>query len=170
MIILSQLQPRPLNLIGLAACIGLIGSAFYLQYVEGLDPCPLCMMQRIIIYILALIFLIASLHKPQVIGQRLYACLITLVSLAGIGFASRQLWLQSLPPDQVPACGPSLDYMIDVLPWTEVLSVMMRGTGDCAKIAWTFLSLSIPGWTLVAFIIFSVLGLMQWCRQPTNIK
>lgn len=165
MMILSQ--PRSLNLIGLIACAALIGSAFYLQYVEDLDPCPLCMMQRLVIYVLALTFLIASLHKPQLIGQRCYAGLITLISLAGAGFASRQLWLQSLPADQVPACGPSLDYMIDVLPWTEVLSVMMRGTGDCAKVAWTFLSLSIPAWTLIAFIIFAVLGLMQWRRQPT---
>lgn len=160
-------QPRHLNIIGLLACLGLIASAFYLQYVEGLDPCPLCMMQRIVIYVLTLIFLVACLHGPLLLGQRIYAALITLIGLAGAGFASRQLWLQSLPPEEVPACGPSLDYMIDVLPWTEVLSVMMRGTGDCAKVSWTFLSLSIPGWTLIAFIIFAVLGLMQWRRQPT---
>lgn len=159
-------QPQLLNIAGLFLCLALIGSAFYLQYVAGLEPCPLCMMQRLVIYLLALIFLAAILHKPRLAGQRLYASLITLVSFAGAGFAGRQLWLQSLPPEEVPACGPSLDYMIDVLPWTEVLSVMMRGTGDCAKVAWTFLSLSIPGWTLVAFIIFAVLGLMQWRRQP----
>ena len=114
------IQPRFLNLLGLTLCIALIGSAFYLQYVAGLEPCPLCMMQRLVIYLLALIFLIAILHKPRLTGQRLYASLITLISLAGAGFASRQLWLQSLPPEEVPACGPSLDYMIDVLPWTEV--------------------------------------------------
>ena len=159
-------QSRPLHVFGLAACLGLIATAFYMQYVMGLEPCPLCMMQRIVIYVLAATFLIAILHKPAIIGQRIYAGLITLFSLAGAGFSSRQLWLQSLPPEEVPACGPSLDYMIDVLPWTEVLSVMMRGTGDCAKVAWTFLSLSIPAWTLLAFIVFAVLGLMQWRRQP----
>lgn len=164
MMILSQ--PRHLNIIGLLACIALIATAFYMQYVMGLDPCPLCMMQRIVIYVLAAVFLAAIIHKPAVTGQRIYATLITLFSLSGAGFSSRQLWLQSLPADEVPACGPSLDYMIDVLPWTEVLSVMMRGTGDCAKVAWTFLSLSIPGWTLIAFILFAVLGLMQWRRQP----
>lgn len=159
-------QPRPLNIIGLLACIALIVIAFYMQYVMGLDPCPLCMMQRIVIYVVAIVFLLAMTHNPAITGQRIYAILITLFSLSGAGFASRQLWLQSLPADQVPACGPSLDYMIDVLPWTEVLSVMMRGSGDCAKVVWTFLSLSIPAWTLIAFIIFAVLGLMQWRRQP----
>lgn len=123
-------------------------------------------MQRIVIYALATLFLIAGIHNPQRVGQRIYGTFITLISLAGTGFASRQLWLQSLPPEEVPACGPSLEYMIDVLPWTEVLSVMMRGTGDCAEVQWTFLSLSIPGWTLLAFIFFALLGLMQWRRQP----
>lgn len=159
-------NPRPLNFFGLACCIGLIAFAFYMQYVQGLEPCPLCMMQRIVIYALATLFLIAGIHNPQRVGQRIYGTFITLISLAGTGFASRQLWLQSLPPEEVPACGPSLEYMIDVLPWTEVLSVMMRGTGDCAEVQWTFLSLSIPGWTLLAFIFFALLGLMQWRRQP----
>ncbi|MEZ5523507.1 MAG: disulfide bond formation protein B [Pseudomonadales bacterium] len=159
-------KPRSLNFIGLACCIGLIATALYMQYVQGLEPCPLCMMQRLVIYALGALFLIGALHKPQLIGQRIYATLITLVSLSGVGFASRQLWLQSLPPEEVPACGPSLEYMIDVLPWTEVLSVMMRGTGDCAEVQWTFLSLSIPGWTLIAFIFFALLGLMQWHRPP----
>jgi len=132
----------------------------------GLDPCPLCMMQRIVIYVLAATFLAAIIHNPAITGQRIYASLIILFGLSGAGFSSRQLWLQSLPPEEVPACGPSLEYMIDVLPWMEVLSVMMRGTGDCAKVAWTFLSLSIPGWTLIAFICFALLGLMQWRRRP----
>ena len=159
-------KPRTLNFFGLAACIALIATAFYFQYVKELEPCPLCMMQRIVIYVLSALFLIAALHRPQLTGQRIYATLICLVSLAGAGFASRQLWLQSLPPEEVPACGPSLDYMLDVLPWSEIVSVMMRGTGDCAEVQWTFLSLSIPGWTLLAFIIFALLGLMQWQRQP----
>lgn len=161
-------KPRTLNAIGLASCIALIATAFYMQYVMGLDPCPLCMTQRIVIYVLAAVFLIALLHNPRITGQRIYAGLISLFALTGAAFASRQLWLQSLPADQVPACGPSLEYMIDVLPWMDVLSVMMRGTGDCAKVAWTFLSLSIPAWTLIAFGCFALLGLMQWRRQPIS--
>jgi len=158
--------PRSLSLIGLTSCITLIATAFYMQYVMGLEPCPLCMMQRIVIYVLAAIFLVAALHNPAITGQRIYASLITLFGLAGAGFSSRQLWLQSLPPEEVPACGPSLEYMLDVLPWADVINAMMYGTGDCAKVAWTFLSLSIPGWTLIAFICFALVGLMQWRRRP----
>jgi len=159
-------KPRTLCLLGLIACTALITTAFYMQYIMGLDPCPLCMMQRIVIYVLAALFLIALVHNPATTGQRIYGTLITLFGLAGVGFSSRQLWLQSLPPEEVPACGPSLEYMLDVLPWTDVINAMMYGTGDCAKIAWTFLSLSIPGWTLIAFICFALLGLMQWRRRP----
>lgn len=160
------IPPRKLCLIGLFGCIALIVTAFYMQHVMGLDPCPLCMMQRIVIYLLGGLFLLAALHNPALIGQRIYASLISLFSLAGAAFAGRQLWLQNLPPEEVPACGPGLEYMLEVLPWTEVVNAMMYGTGDCAKVSWTFLSLSIPGWTLIAFIGFALLGLMQWRRQP----
>ncbi len=159
-------SPRALCTLGLIVCAALISSAFYMQYVMGLDPCPLCMMQRIVIYVLAATFLLAIIHKPAITGQRIYASLITLFALLGAAFSSRQLWLQSLPPDEVPACGPSLEYMLDVLPWADVLNAMMYGTGDCAKVAWTFLSISIPGWTLIAFVCFALLGLMQWRRRP----
>ena len=99
-------------------------------------------------------------------GRRVYACCTLFFRLAGIGLASRQLWLQSLPEDQVPACGPGLEYMMDVLPWTEVVSVMLRGTGDCAEVQWTFLSLSIPGWSFVAFSGFVLISLLLLRRQP----
>jgi len=158
--------PRTLSTLGLVLCIALISTAFYMQYVMGLDPCPLCMMQRVVIYVLATVLLVAILHNPASTGQRIYGTLITLLALAGAAFSSRQLWLQNLPPEEVPACGPSLEYMLDVLPWADVINAMMYGTGDCAKVSWTFLSLSIPGWTLIAFICFALLGLMQWRRRP----
>ena len=122
-------------------------------------------MQRIMIYASACVFLIALAHRPKR-GHRIYASLIVLLNLGGAALASRQLWLQSLPADQVPACGPGLDYMLDVLPWTEIISVMIRGTGDCAEVQWTFLTLSIPGWSLIVFLAFALLGLMQWWRKP----
>lgn len=159
------MKPRIIHSFGFFICLSLIATAFYMQYVLELEPCPLCMMQRLIIYAVALVFIIAWFHNPQTSGQRWYATLITLISLAGAGFASRQLWLQSLPADQVPACGPSFDYMVDVLPWTELLTTMMRGTGDCAKVQWTFLTLSIPGWTLIAFLFLAVLGLILWRKR-----
>lgn len=135
-----------------------------MQYIMDLEPCPLCMMQRIVIYACALLFLTTAVHNPADTGRRIYSALITITSLAGAGFSTRQLWLQSLPEDQVPACGPSFDYMVDVLPLSDLLSAMMRGTGDCAEVQWTFLTLSIPGWTLIAFLFLAVLGLIQWRR------
>lgn len=157
---------RSLNLLGFAGCTGLILTAFWFQYVMGLEPCPLCMAQRIMIYVSGILFLAAAIHNPAIVAQRIYAGFIMLFSLGGIGLASRQVWLQSLPADQVPACGPGLDYMLDVLPWAEILAVMVRGTGDCAKIQWTFLGLSIPGWCLVAFIGMVVLCLIQMRQRP----
>ena len=159
---------RNLCLLGFLGCLGLIATAFYMQYVQGLEPCPLCMMQRMVVYLTALLFLLALVINPNRSGRRWFAGLIALVNLGGVGLASRQLWLQSLPPDQVPACGPDLDYMLEVLPWQEIISVMLRGTGDCAKIQWTLLGLSIPGWTLLCFIGFIVIGLMLWTRKPIN--
>jgi disulfide bond formation protein DsbB len=159
------MKARHIHFFGLLICLSLIATAYYMQLVMGLEPCPLCMMQRFVIYTIALLFALGWLHNPEHFGQRIYATLITLSSLAGAGFASRQLWLQSLPEDQVPACGPSFDYMVDVLPWSDLISAMMRGTGDCAKIQWTFLSLSIPGWTQIAFITLALLGLILWRKR-----
>ncbi len=162
----KYLSPRYLNLFGFICCAGLLLTAFYFQYVKGLEPCPLCMAQRIAFYGAALFFLLSAIHNPALTVRRIYAGLTLFFSFFGIGLASRQLWLQSLPEDQVPACGPGLEYMMDVLPWTEVVSVMLRGTGDCAEVQWTFLSLSIPGWSFVAFCGFALISLMLLRRQP----
>ena len=157
---------RYLFLIGLATCATLIISAFYLQYVEGLEPCPLCMAQRIMIYLASALFLLGASHNPQQTGRRIYAAIILLANLGGAGLASRQLWLQSLPKDQVPACGPDLSYMLEVFPWQEIITVMLRGTGDCAEVQWTFLGLSIPGWSLLWFVILAALALIILVRKP----
>lgn len=157
--------PRQLNLIAFLFCATLILTAFYFQYIMGLEPCPLCMAQRIAFYASGIIFLIAAIHNPTPLGQRIYASLTLFFSLGGMALASRQLWLQSLPEDQVPACGPGLEYMMEVLPWAEIVSVMLRGTGDCAKVQWTFLSLSIPGWTFIAFLSLVIISLMLFKRR-----
>src|SRR5690606_826867 len=95
---------------------------------------------------------------------RIYGFLLALFAGTGLALAGRQLWLQSLPPDQVPACGPSVDYMLEVLPWTEVLTTAIRGTGDCAEVVWRFRGLSIPGWTAVFFSLLVVVGLVMLFR------
>lgn len=138
---------------------GLLAVAFYMEHVMLLEPCPLCWLQRFAFMGVALVGLVALLHNPGNIGGRIYGFLLVLTAGIGAGLAGRQLWLQSLPEDQVPACGTSIDYMLEVFPLMEVLAMAVRGTGDCAKVVWTFLGLSIPGWTAIFFAIIILAGL-----------
>ncbi|MFL1466594.1 disulfide bond formation protein B [Marinobacter sp. DUT-3] len=142
-------------------CVALLGVAFYMEHVMGLEPCPLCWLQRFGFMGAGVVSLLAILHNPKGLGVRLYGLLLAVTSGAGLAVAGRQLWLQSLPADQVPACGPSVDYMLDVLPLTEVLTTALRGTGDCAEVTWRFLGLSIPGWTAVFFSLLVITGLVM---------
>ncbi|MFL1453938.1 disulfide bond formation protein B [Marinobacter sp. GN3S48] len=142
-------------------CVALLGVAFYMEHVMGLEPCPLCWLQRFGFMGAGVVSLLAVLHNPKGLGVRLYGLLLAVTSGAGLAVAGRQLWLQSLPADQVPACGPSVDYMLDVLPLTEVLTTALRGTGDCAEVTWRFLGLSIPGWTAVFFSLLVITGLVM---------
>lgn len=157
---------RMVFLLVFVVCAGLLATAFYMEHVEGLEPCPLCWLQRFAFMAVAAVSLIAALHNPANIGSRLYGFLLAAFSGVGLGLAGRQLWLQGLPADQVPACGPSVDYMLEVLPWMEVLGTALRGTGDCAEVVWRFLGLSIPGWTAVFFSMLVVVGLTMVFRSP----
>lgn len=149
-------------------CTALLGVAFYMEHVMGLEPCPLCWLQRFGFMGAGLVSLLALLQGPTGVGIRIYGFLLALTAGAGLSVAGRQLWLQSLPADQVPACGPSVDYMLEVLPWFDVLSTALRGTGDCAKVVWQFMGLSIPGWTAVFFTVLVVTGLVLLFRQPKS--
>ncbi len=155
---------RVLNLLIAAGCAAAMGVALYMQYEMNLEPCPLCIMQRVMVILAGTIALIAGLHNPSVSGVKVYASLMIVASLLGAGLASRQVWLQSLPEDQVPACGPSLDYLLDVFPLTEVLQMVLTGDGTCAEVVWTMLGISIPGWTLIGFAGLTVLGVLQILR------
>lgn len=141
-------SPRNTNILLAAGCAGLICVGLYFQYALGLEPCPLCMTQRVAIITTGVICALAAIHNR---GLTIYASFALLTSIAGGAISSRQLWLQSLPEDQVPACGPSLEYMLDAFPLSETLKIMLSGDGNCAEVVWTFLGISIPGWTLVAF-------------------
>jgi disulfide bond formation protein DsbB len=141
---------RQLNFIGFAACVGLMAYALYAQYQLDLAPCPLCVFQRIAVIAMGCIFLAAGLHNPGYSGARVYGVLLVLAAGMGITVAGRHLWLQNLPPDQVPACGPGLDFMMDSFPLAEVLQMVFTGSGECADIAWSFLGLSMPAWVLIA--------------------
>lgn len=148
----------------LVFCLGLLAYALYLQYYRGLEPCPLCLFQRIAIIGLAGAYFLATLVAD---GWRvlrgIVSVLIGLVAVAGSGVAIRHLYIQSLPPGQVPVCGATLDYMWEVFPAMDVLRKVLTGSGECAKIDWTFLGLAMPAWVLIWLVILGTLGvLVNW--------
>lgn len=149
---------REANLGGATACAFLVGYAYYLQYFGNLEPCPLCIFQRVAVVALGVLFLVAALHDPARIGARVYGVLIDLVALAGIGVAARHVYIQSLPPDQVPACGATLDYMLEVLPLVEVVRKVLSASGECGVVDWQFLGLSMPWWVLIWLGLLGTLG------------
>jgi len=155
----SRISIRSLFALGFAACAGGMGFAVYLEHFRGFEPCPMCVFQRIAMIAAGLAFLAGAVHGPKRVGRWVYAGLAALASGAGAGIAGRHVWLQGLPPDQVPACGPTLDYLLDMLPVTEVVTLILKGDGNCAKIDAAWLGLSLPTWTLVAFVGLTLLAL-----------
>jgi disulfide bond formation protein DsbB len=156
---------RALNLVGFLTCAGLISFAYYAQFVLGLEPCPLCIFQRVAMIALGLVFLAATLHDPQGRGRWVWVGAVALAAGAGITIAGRHLWLQSLPPELVPACGPGLDYLLDVLPAFDVLRQVFTGSGECAKVDWTLFGLAMPGWVLIGFVGLGVAGVWNNARR-----
>lgn len=140
------------------ATVLMMGVGYWLQYAEGLEPCPLCMTQRIFITLAGLTGLAAALHGPGRAGIRVYGTLVALWCVVGGGFSIRHLWLQSLPPGKAPACGPPLEYLFDALPLKDAFMQLLRGDGNCAEVDWTFLGIAIPGWTLLAFAVIALLA------------
>ena len=149
-------------LLGFAGCVGLLGMGAYFQMVEGLEPCPLCISQRLAILLTGLVFLIAGLHNPGQKGVTRYSVLGAVAALSGAAISTRHVWLQHLPPEEVPECsGLELGFMFQNYPLFDTLKLMLSGTGDCAKVDWTFLGFSMPAWTLVAFLMLATLSLLQ---------
>jgi disulfide bond formation protein DsbB len=145
------MKPRLRFLAGAAVCAGLLGYGYYLQYVQGLEPCPLCMIQRGFFYVVMALFIIAALHGPGKIGTAVYSVLVVLFALGGAATAGRQVWLQHLPADKVPQCGADLFFMLQNFPLSRTISKVFYGSGECAAVDWKFLGLSIAGWALVWF-------------------
>ena len=156
----SLLLQRPLCLGAFLVCVVLMATALTMQHVMNLEPCPLCVFQRGFVIVLGIIALAAALQDPGVTGRRVYGVLIVVFGVLGLIVAGRHVWLQNLPADQVPECGPGLEYMLDAFPLTEALSLVFRGSGECADVQWVFLGLTIPGWTLVIFTGFTIFGLL----------
>jgi disulfide bond formation protein DsbB len=161
----SSLSNRWLYLVGALVPGGLIGFALYLQYFKYQDPCPLCMVQRVLFIAIAVFFCVAMAHGPKRIGERVYAALISLLSLSGIAVAGRHIWIQNLPKDQVPACGPGLDYMMETMPFANVVKQLVHGSGECAEKGWTFLTLGIPEWSLLCYIGLAVWAILIATRK-----
>ena len=161
----QSISNRILYLLGALFASGLMGFGLYLQYVKHQDPCPLCMVQRVIFIAILAVFAIAALHGPKRVGERIYAALIMSLTLFGAGVAARHIWIQHLPSDQVPACGPGLDYMLETMPMSNVLKELMHGSGECAAHGWTFLTLGIPEWSLLCYLALAMWAMLIALRK-----
>ena len=153
---------RTIYFLGFLACAGLIAFALYLQHKLGEDPCALCIFQRVAVVALGVVMLLAGLHNPHDKGNQVYAALALITALVGGGIAARHVWLQHLPKDQVPECGPGLSYLMETQPWLQVFQNVLKGSGECAEVGWTFLRLSIPEWTLICFAGFLIVAIFQF--------
>ena len=134
-------------------CAGLLGFGYYLQFHEGLEPCPMCIFQRLCYMGVVVVGMFATVHGPQRIASYFYAGLTIVAAFIGGAIASRQVWLQHLPEDRIPECGPGLEFMLEVYPLAEVIKTALRGTGECASVNWSFLGASIAEWSLLCFVL-----------------
>jgi len=154
-----------------AICIGLLIFGLYLEHVQGLEACPLCIFQRIAYTAIIFIALIGAIHNPKNLLQNIYKLLIVISAITGAAIAGRQIWLQHLPPELVPECGPGLDYMFNVFPFGEALKMIFTGSGECAEVKWRFIGLSIAEWSLIMFIgifIATILSIYTSRYKNTN--
>jgi len=153
---------RLINLIAAIACGGMMAYALYAQYALLLDPCPLCIFQRVAVILLGVMFLLAAWHNR---AGHLWATMLGLIATLGAGVAAWHLRLQYLPPDEVPSCGPGLGYILDTLPLKDMLGVIFKGSGQCAEISWRFLTLSMPAWVLIALLTMGLVGVWNNLRK-----
>ena len=154
----SKLTPRLGYSAGFLICGLLFAFALYLQYYEYQNPCPLCILQRVAFIAMMAVFLVGAIHGPRHTGATIYSTLLVIIAAIGAGIATRHVWLQHLPKDRVPECGPGLEYMLNRFPLTQALEKVFRGSGECAEVGWTFLNLSIAEWSLLWFVLLGVLA------------
>ncbi len=156
---------RLLNLAGFLACAGMMGFALYAQYGLMLEPCPLCVFQRIATISLGLVLLIAALHNPGKLGSRIYAVLILLTAGFGASVASWQVYLQNLPADKVPSCGPGFEYIMQNFAIFDALGLIFKGSGECAEVLWRLFGLSMPTWVIIGLGGLGVAGIWNNLRK-----
>jgi disulfide bond formation protein DsbB len=168
MLALIKFNPRIWFFWGFLGCVFLLSMGAYFQFVDGLEPCPLCISQRIAILLVGLCFLAAVIHNPKAAGVKIYAIAGAAVALCGAAISARHVWIQHLPPDKVPECGPGLEYVFQNFPLSATLKLMLNGSGDCAQVNWQFLGFSMPAWTLLAFLMLATLSLLQIWNTDDN--
>jgi protein dithiol:quinone oxidoreductase len=149
---------RLVNFAGFFACVGLLAYALYAQFDLGVDPCPLCIFQRVGVAALGVVFLIAALHNPRGWGTRAYAVLLAVAALATIGVAARHLYVQHLPPGSLPSCGAPLGVMLKFSPFFDVIRKVLSGSGECSEVNWRFLGLAMPAWVLICALVLGAFG------------
>lgn len=142
-------------------------ASFYFQYVKNMEPCPLCIMQRVCVMLL-LMFGMMSLFCGFAKCGRVTSILQIIIGSAGVFFAGRQLWLQSLPADQTPACLPGLDVLINYFPWQDILHALFWGSGDCAEVSWQWLGLTMPAWAAFYFLFMIAANAYDYYRLKHN--
>lgn len=151
-----RINLKMLCLTGFITCMALLAGAYYFQFALEMEPCPLCIMQRIATLLVAIGCLVGFFTAERPRGLLIASVWTLLSSFFGIYLAHHHNWLQNLPADQVPSCGPSLEYMIDAFPIMDIMTVLLRGNGNCAEVSWSFVGLSMPGWLMIFFIGFAV--------------
>ncbi|MFT6834937.1 MAG: disulfide bond formation protein DsbB [Francisellaceae bacterium] len=160
---------RIIFLVSFLICCLAFAIVMYLELANGLEPCPLCILQRIVVIILGVFFLIAAIHGPKRRGIRVYSFLFFILCFVGVSISVRQVWLQSLPIGEAPMCGPGIGYMFQSMPFKEFLLTIFQGTGQCAVVHWQFLSLSLAGWAVVFFATLGFIHLWHVFRHlPKN--
>jgi disulfide bond formation protein DsbB len=157
---------RALNLFGCAACAALLAYAVWSQFILKVDPCPLCIFQRIGVAASGALFLLAGLHAPRGWGARVYGALLLATTLATAGVATRHLWIQHLPAGAVAACGASLNTLLGMFPLADVVMKVLRGSGECHAVNWSFLGLAMPAWVLLCALGLAGLAVLANLRRP----
>ena len=159
-------KPGIINILGFVTCGAMMAYALYAEHVLYLMPCPLCVFQRMAVIAMGLVFLAAGIHRPaSIIAGRIYAGLMAISTAAGVVVAGRHVWLQNMPEDQVPACGPGFDYIIESFPFSDALKMIFAGSGECADVDWLFLGLSMPTWVLICIVLLGSAGIWNNLRQ-----
>lgn len=161
-------SPRSLNFLGFALCAGLLAYALYTQLHGGLEPCPLCIFQRIGVAVSGVLFLLAALHNPGALGRRVYLALLLLATLATAALAARHVYVQSLPPGSLPSCGAPLSVLLKYTPLWQVVRKVLTGSGECSAVNWRFLGLAMPAWVLLWALALGGLALCANLRPAAR--